>query len=110
MKLFKNGTIILIIGLIGIFTVVGAEIYVHGREPRYYTAQEIEAMDFHRVNINTASKEELLALSSLKENQAQSIIEYREEHGGFTDKKELLNVEGIGKTTYRRIEFYITLE
>lgn len=110
MKLFKNGTVILIISICGLLAIVGAEIYLDTLKTQPYTPQEIAQMGYQRININTASTEELAQLPSLTEKQAQSIVEYREENGSFSDIEELLDVKGIGETTYRRIEAYITLE
>ncbi len=47
------------------------------------------------ININTATKEELMLLKSIGEVKAQAIIEYREINGKFRDVTELTNVNGI---------------
>ncbi len=50
----------------------------------------------NQVNLNTATKDELLkGISGLSEKQAGAIIEYREEHGVFVKVPELLHI-GIG--------------
>lgn len=61
------------------------------------------------VNINTATSRQLQALSGIGETKAAAIIEYRENHGGFSDISELLNVSGIGETTYKNIRDYVTV-
>ena len=48
-----------------------------------------------RININTATKEELMLLKSVGEVKAQAIIDYRNNNGRFRDVYELSNVEGI---------------
>lgn len=113
MKRFKNGKLIWIIGAVGLIAVIGVVLISHFaymEEPHGYTPQEIEAMGIEPVNINTATAEELCGLSAISEAQAQSIVEYREEHGSFASVEEIMNVKGIGKKTYEKIAPFITAE
>jgi competence protein ComEA len=48
------------------------------------------------VNLNTATLEQLDALSGIGPVTAQKILDYREEHGGFGSVDELGEVPGIG--------------
>ena len=62
------------------------------------------------ININTADVYELTALEGIGDKKAQSIVEYREEHGPFESKEDLLEVSGIGESILKNIEDKITLE
>ena len=53
------------------------------------------------VNLNTATKEELVAVSGIGPARAQAILDYRAQHGGFKSVEELKDVKGIGA---RRVE------
>ena len=87
----------------------GEKIYV-------YTKEEIEngagttdtqnprgQTDDGKININTASVEELMTLSGIGETRAKDIIAYRNAHGAFSLPEDLKNVSGIGDSTYNKI-------
>ena len=61
-----------------------------------------------KININTASKEELMTLSGIGEVKAQAIIDYRTKNGPFKDTHEIVNVSGIGEKTFEKIKDSIT--
>ena len=61
-----------------------------------------------KVNINTASKEELIGLNGIGEVLADRIIEYREANGGYKDVRELTNVKGIGEKLLEKLLPYVT--
>lgn len=60
------------------------------------------------VNINTASKEELMALTGIGEAKALDIISYRDNNGLFNDISDITKVPGIGDSLYAKIKDFIT--
>lgn len=62
-----------------------------------------------KVNINTASSEELQTLNGIGEAKAKAIIEYRESNGKFNKIEELTNVSGIGEASFQKIKEKITI-
>jgi len=57
-----------------------------------------------KVNINTATVEELKMLKGIGEKKAEAIIEYRKQNGSFKNKEELMKVRGIGKKLYESFQ------
>ena len=57
------------------------------------------AKESGKVNLNTASINELTALKGIGEKKAQAIVDYREKQGKFTSVDQLEEVSGIGPAT-----------
>ncbi|MDO4536409.1 MAG: helix-hairpin-helix domain-containing protein [Clostridium perfringens] len=62
-----------------------------------------------KININKASKDDLMKLSGVGESKAQAIIDYRDSIGIFKSVDELGNVEGIGAKTVDKLRDSITV-
>lgn len=61
------------------------------------------------VSLNNATAEELMELKGIGEVTAQAIVAYREEHGGFKDVEELLEVSGIGPAKLAQLKDQVQL-
>lgn len=61
------------------------------------------------ININTASSLELQELDGIGEGRAKAIIEYREEHGDFTDIEQVTEVYGISEKIFEQFRDRITV-
>lgn len=62
-----------------------------------------------KININTASVEELDKLPGIGPAKAADIIKYREANGGFKSIEGINNVKGIGDATYSKLSDLITV-
>ena len=62
-----------------------------------------------RIDLNLATKEDLMKLNGIGETLAERILAYREQHGGFDSVEELLEVSGIGEKRFAAIEPYVTV-
>lgn len=65
--------------------------------------------DSAKVNINTASREELMSLKGIGESRAEDIIRYRERFGGFKSIDDIMNVPGIKEAAFEKIKDSITI-
>lgn len=63
-----------------------------------------EAAKDGKVNINTATVEELKTLKGVGEKKAEAIIEYRKKNGSFQTKEDLMKVRGIGKKLFESFQ------
>ena len=57
-----------------------------------------------KINLNTATSEELQTITGIGAKRAEDIIAYRESHGGFQSVDDLKNVSGIGDKTLEKSE------
>ncbi|AFG35983.1 competence protein ComEA-like protein with helix-hairpin-helix repeat region [Fervidobacterium pennivorans DSM 9078] len=62
-----------------------------------------------KININTASLEELEKLPGIGPSKAQAIIDYRTNNGPFKSIEEIKNVKGIGEKTFEKLKDLITV-
>ena len=63
-----------------------------------------------KIDINTATVEDLMIIPGIGEVTANNIIEYRTKHGKFAKIDELLDVKGIGPKSLEKISEYITVK
>ena len=61
-----------------------------------------------KININSATIEELLQLNGIGESKANAIIEYRTKNGDFKTIEDIKNVSGIGEAAFEKIKDQIT--
>lgn len=62
-----------------------------------------------KIDINSATVDELLSLHGIGPVRAKAIIEYRDSVGGFKSVEEIINVKGIGPATFEKIKDQISV-
>ena len=94
----------------------GEQVYIPTQEearqnnlPIESSKEESGVMADGRVNINTATKEELMTLNGIGESRAESILAYRQNNGSFQCIEDLMNVDGIKEGVFQKIKDSITV-
>ncbi|MCL2087620.1 MAG: ComEA family DNA-binding protein [Oscillospiraceae bacterium] len=72
-------------------------------------AEQEAVLETPKININSATQEELTALPGIGEVRAADIIAYRERINGFTRITELMEVSGIGESIFENLKDLITV-
>ena len=62
-----------------------------------------------KVNLNTASLEQLMEIPGVGESKAKAIINYRNTNGGFSSIEEVMNIEGIKEGVFSKMKEYIVV-
>ena len=95
----------------------GEMIYIPTKEeaknqalPQMNSSNEMSKEDTQeKVNINTASKEELMKIPTVGETRAEQILAYRKEHGKFSNISDIKKVSGIKDGVFDKIKDYIVV-
>jgi len=88
---------ILVSVLVAVFAVMVCAISVYAADPA-------------KININTASAEELTQLQGIGPKYAAKIVEYREQKGPFASAEDLMKIPGIGPATFEKNKERIVVE
>ena len=78
-------------------------------EPVQAAVEDSADEENDRLDLNTATAEELQTLPGIGEVIAQRIIDYRDLCGRFLDPEQLLEVDGIGEAKYEKIRDLVTV-
>lgn len=60
-----------------------------------------------KIDLNTATLQQLQLLPGVGETIAQRILDYRSEHNSFNSVEDLMNVSGIGEKKFEQIKPYV---
>lgn len=83
----------------------GERLYI----PTVLEAENWQEEESGKVNLNTASKEELMTLPGVGASRADSIIKYREKQGNFACIEDIMQVSGIKEGLFEKIKELITI-
>ena len=61
------------------------------------------------INLNSATKDELVALPGIGPAKAQAILDYRQANGAFKSVEELKDVKGIGAKRFEKLKAELTV-
>lgn len=63
-----------------------------------------------KVNLNTATESDLMALPGIGAAKAKSILAWREENGGFSQIEDLMKIQGIKEGVFSKIKDSVKVE
>lgn len=78
--------------------------------PAQAASQQEPAVSGEKININSASKAELMKLKGIGPAVADKIIEYRNSHGPFKKPEDIRKVKGVGKGLWEQNRDAITVK
>lgn len=67
-------------------------------------------LSLSKINLNKATKEQLIALPGIGTVVAERIMQYRKERGLFSSVEELLKIKGISKKKLEQIKNFLTID
>ena len=63
-----------------------------------------------KINLNTATKDDLVSLPGIGESIAEQILIYRDEHGEFSSVEQLRKIKGIGAKKFEKLRPYVNIK
>ena len=110
----------ILIGVTGVFLCVMLGVFIGRKTDRVYvpldgfspaaTESSPEIDDAGKIDLNTATQQQLQLLPGIGPAMAQRILDYRESAGGFKTIRDIINVSGIGEKTFENLKDYIMVE
>ncbi|MCR5678442.1 MAG: helix-hairpin-helix domain-containing protein [Agathobacter sp.] len=86
----------------------GEKVYIPAEDEFIQNESEVST-DSGKVNINLADSTELMTIPGIGATKAAAIVAYREANGKFQHIEDIVNVSGIGDSTYQNMKDYITI-
>jgi competence ComEA-like helix-hairpin-helix protein len=81
----------------------------HQRSVRRPIVAREKVLAVEPLDLNRASLEELILTIGISESTAEGIIDFRDANGGFDSVEDLMEVECVSESSYRRIRLKVTV-
>lgn len=108
------------IGITVVFLCIMLGIFIGRKTDRVYIPMDAfstvpsesgpEADNIGKIDLNTATLQQLQLLPGIGPTMAQRILDYREIQGKFESIEQITNISGIGEKTFEKLKDYITVE
>lgn len=86
------------------YSKISGKIKVSGTTAQSQLNKDAQQYKNGKVNLNTAGVDALCTLEEIGETRALAIMTYREVNGPFEKIEDIMNVKGIGETTFKKIK------
>jgi competence ComEA-like helix-hairpin-helix protein len=86
--------------------IAGAKTDEDGERPIKKSAKELTG----KLNLNTATEEQLMMLPTVGPAKAERIVTWRKKNGGFKRIADLRRVKGFGYKTFKRLEPFLDIK
>lgn len=87
----------------------GEKLYVYSRDEIVAAESEDMQKDDGCININVASREELMTLPGIGQTRAEAIINYRDSNGLFESIEDIMKINGIKQSVFDNIKELISV-
>jgi competence protein ComEA len=77
-----------------------------GERPAKRSAKDLSG----KLNLNTATEEQLMMLPTVGPAKAERIVTWRKKNGGFKRTADLRRVKGFGYKTFKRLEPFLDIK
>lgn len=98
---------------LGLILLIGTSLhYAFKKYPNLHDIVNLIDSDkvHQKIDLNSATKEELIAIPYIGEYTADKIIEYRRENGKFTHIEQLKSIKGIREKNFKRFKKHIIVK